>query len=86
MLLVIMLHFSVLHLIKFMSVTCPSDHFKTLGFQGLGLCCYFQVTLYSVIVGVLRGYGMYGTGLSLSIERQCYRADLDAEKTGEEEG
>jgi len=23
---------------------------------------------------------MYGTGLSLSIERQCYRADLDAEK------
>jgi len=28
---------------------------------------------------------MYGTGLSLSIERQCYRADLDAEKTGEEE-
>jgi len=27
---------------------------------------------------------MYGTGLSLSIERQCYRADLDAEKTGEE--
>jgi len=22
---------------------------------------------------------MYGTGLSLSIERQCYRADLDAE-------
>ena len=29
----------------------------------------------------MRGYGMYGTGLSLSIERQCYRADLDAEKT-----
>jgi len=28
---------------------------------------------------------MYGTGLSLSIERQCYRADLAAEKTGEEE-
>ena len=40
----------------------------------------------SVVVGVLRGHGMYGTGLSLSIERQCYRADLDAEKTGEEEG
>ena len=40
----------------------------------------------TVVVGVLRGYGMYGTGLSLSIERQCYRADLDAEKTGEEEG
>ena len=40
----------------------------------------------SVVVGVLRGYGMYGTGLSLSIERQCYRADLDAVKTGEEEG
>ena len=39
-----------------------------------------------VVVGVLRGYGMYGTGLSLSIERQCYCADLDAEKTGEEEG
>ena len=39
-----------------------------------------------VVVGVLRGHGMYGTGLSLSIERQCYRADLDAEKTGEEEG
>ena len=39
-----------------------------------------------VVVGILRGYGMYGTGLSLSIERQqCYRADLDAEKTGEEE-
>ena len=38
-----------------------------------------------VVVGVLRGYGMYGTGLSLSIERQCYRADLNAEKTGEEE-
>ena len=37
-----------------------------------------------VVVGVLRGYGMYGTGLSLSIERQCYRADLDAEKTEEE--
>jgi len=29
---------------------------------------------------------MYGTGFSLSIERQCYRADLVAEKTGEEEG
>jgi len=28
---------------------------------------------------------MYGTGLSLGKERQCYRADLDAEKTGEEE-
>jgi len=28
---------------------------------------------------------MYGTGFSLSIERQCYRADLDAEKTEEEE-
>jgi len=28
---------------------------------------------------------MYRTGLSLSIERQCYRTDLDAEKTGEEE-
>ena len=42
--------------------------------------------LVTVVVGVLRGYGMYGTGLSLSIERQCYRADLDAEKTGEEEG
>jgi len=41
--------------------------------------------LLSVVVGILRGYGMYGTGLSLSIERQCYRADLDAEKTGEEE-
>jgi len=27
---------------------------------------------------------MYRTGLSLSIERQCYHADLDAEKTGEE--
>ena len=40
----------------------------------------------AVVVGVLRGHGMYGTGLSLSIERQCYRADLDAEKTGEEEG
>ena len=39
-----------------------------------------------VVVGVLRGHGMYGTGLSLSIERQCYRADLDAEKTGEKEG
>ena len=38
-----------------------------------------------VVVGVLRGYGMYRTGLSLSIERQCYRADFDAEKTGEEE-
>ena len=38
-----------------------------------------------VVVGVLRGHGMYGTGFSLSIERQCYRADLDAEKTGEEE-
>ena len=38
------------------------------------------------VVGVLRGYGKYRTGLSLSIERQCYRADLDAEKTGEEEG
>jgi len=38
-----------------------------------------------VVVGALRGYGMYGTGLSLSIERQCYRAALDAEKTGEEE-
>ena len=37
-----------------------------------------------VVVGVLRGHGMYGTGLSLSIERQCYRADLGAEKTGEE--
>jgi len=42
--------------------------------------------LWCVVVGVLRGYGMYGTGLSLSIERQCYCADLDAEKTGEEEG
>jgi len=42
------------------------------------------ISLY-VVVGVLQGYGMYGTGLSLSIERQCYRADLDAEKTGEEE-
>jgi len=40
----------------------------------------------TVVVGVLRGHGMYRTGLSLSIERQCYRADLDAEKTGEEEG
>ena len=40
----------------------------------------------SVVVSVLRGHGMYRTGLSLSIERQCYRADLDAEKTGEEEG
>ena len=40
----------------------------------------------SVVVGVLWGYGMYGTGLSLSIERQGYHADLDAEKTGEEEG
>jgi len=40
----------------------------------------------SVVVGALRGHRMYGTGLSLSIERQCYRADLDAEKTGEEEG
>ena len=39
----------------------------------------------TVVVGILRGYRMYGTGLSLSIERQCYRADLDAEKTGEEE-
>jgi len=39
-----------------------------------------------VVVGVLRGYGMYGTGFSLSIVRQCYRADLVAEKTGEEEG
>jgi len=29
---------------------------------------------------------MYRTGLSPSIERQCYRAELDAEKTGEEEG
>jgi len=29
---------------------------------------------------------MYGTDLFLNIERQCYRADLDAEKTGEEEG
>ena len=27
------------------------------------------------------GYGMYGTGFSLSIVRRCYRADLDAEKT-----
>ena len=43
-------------------------------------------TFIPVVVGVLRGYGMYGTGLSLSIERQCYSADLDAEKTGEEEG
>jgi len=41
--------------------------------------------LCGVVVSVLRGHGMYGTGLSLSIERQCYRADLDAEKTGEEE-
>ena len=39
-----------------------------------------------VVVGVLRGHGMYGTGLSLNRERQCYRADLVAEKTGEEEG
>ena len=39
----------------------------------------------TVVVGVLQGHRMYGTGLSLSIERQCYRADLDAEKTGEEE-
>ena len=38
-----------------------------------------------VVVGVLRARGIYGTGLSLNIERQCYRADLDAEKTGEEE-
>ena len=38
-----------------------------------------------VVVSVLWGHGMYGTGLSLSIERQCYHADLDAEKTGEEE-
>ena len=38
-----------------------------------------------VVVGILQGYRMYGTGLSLSIERQCYRADLDAEKTEEEE-
>ena len=45
-----------------------------------------DVGLTSVVVGVLWGHGMYGTGLSLSIERQCYRADLDAEKTGEEEG
>ena len=44
------------------------------------------MTLLLVVVGILWGYGMYGTGLSLSIERQCYRADLDAEKTGEEEG
>ena len=39
----------------------------------------------TVVVSILRGHWMYGTGLSLSIERQCYRADLDAEKTGEEE-
>ena len=32
----------------------------------------------------MQGYGMYGTGLFLGIERQCYHADLDAEKTGEE--
>jgi len=29
---------------------------------------------------------MYRTGFSLTIERQCYRADLDAEKTGKKEG
>jgi len=40
----------------------------------------------TVVVGVLQGHGMYGTGLCLNIERQCYRADLVAEKTGEEEG
>jgi len=40
---------------------------------------------FPVVVSVLRGHGMYGTGFSLSIERQCCRADLDAEKTGEEE-
>ena len=40
----------------------------------------------TVVVGILQGHGMYGTGVSLSIERQCYRADLDAEKTVEEEG
>ena len=38
-----------------------------------------------VVVGVLRGYGMYRTGFSLSIVRQCYCADLDAEKTRKEE-
>ena len=45
-----------------------------------------QVSLsdFIVVVGILWGHGMYGTGLSLSIERQCYRADLGAEKTGEE--
>jgi len=32
----------------------------------------------------LAGVRMYGTGFSLSIVSQCYRADLDAEKTGEE--
>ena len=54
---------------------------------GLGMCVS-SIQLREgedVVVGVLRGHGMYGTGLSLSIERQCYRADLDAEKTGEEE-
>ena len=45
----------------------------------------YKFTMKIVVVGILRGYGIYGTGLSLSIERQCYRADLDAEKTGEEE-
>ena len=38
-----------------------------------------------VVVDISRGYGMYRTGFSLSIVRQCYHADLDAEKTGEEE-
>jgi len=45
-----------------------------------------HVEVIHVVVSVLRGHGMYGTGLSLSIKRQCYRAELDAEKTGEEEG
>ena len=39
----------------------------------------------AVVVGVLRGYRMYKTGFSLSIVRQCYCADLDAEKTRKEE-
>ena len=33
-----------------------------------------------VVVGVLRGYGMYGTGLSLNIESQCNEDDREDEK------
>lgn len=57
---------------------CLCDAAQVWGFQ-----CLWVLTLCwrCVVVGILQGYGMYGTGLSLSIERQCYRADLDAEKT-----